>query len=231
MKNQIGIGDASENDTNMLTDWKVAKSRGISFGIVRATTTGAWVNGKPQIREDAQFHNNSLGMLSAQVKRMSYGWFDPRYKVCPPVAQADSFLASLHREGIGELGPMIDAEDEPAAGIYGFVGVGQYIKQWFDEVEAVTKVKPRMYTNLSYVQNYLFNSQVRETWLFDYGLVIANWGLPAPYVPMPWGPGMWDAWQFTASAPGSYYGFPAAIAGKAAPSICLAVWNGELPVS
>jgi hypothetical protein len=228
MKNPLGIGDASENDTNKYTDWKVARSRGISFGIVRATTTGAWVAGKPAIYEDKMFHANAAMMASAEIKRMSYGWFDPRVKVCPPAAQSDSFLTTLHREGMGELGPMIDAEDAPLAGIYGFVGIGQYIKQWFDAVETETKVKPRMYTNLDYVQKYLFNSQIRETWLLDYGLVIANWGPVAPYVPQPWGPGMWDAWQFIASAPGSYYGFPASIPGKAAPNICLAVWNGPL---
>jgi GH25 family lysozyme M1 (1,4-beta-N-acetylmuramidase) len=226
MRNPIGIGDASENDTNFNTDWSLAAKRGISFGIVRATTTGAWVLGKPVIREDAMFSSNALKMQTAHVKRMSYAWFDPRFKVCPPVDQADIFLHSVKMFGVGELGPMIDIEDAP--GIYGFIGVGQYIKQWLDVVEAGLKVKPRIYTNLSYVQSYLFNQSIREPWLLDYGLVVANWGPIAPYVPPPWAPTSWDAWQYTASAPGSYYGFPAAIPGKAAPSICLAVWNGEL---
>jgi GH25 family lysozyme M1 (1,4-beta-N-acetylmuramidase) len=229
MKNPLGIGDASENDTNQYTNWNLAKQHGISFGIVRATTTGAWIAGKPQIREDAMFPSNAARMASAGIKRMSYGWFDPRFKVCPPVDQAKSFLASVQKNGVGELGPMIDIEDAPAAGIYSFVGVGQYIKQWLDTVEAGLKVKPRIYTNLSFVQNYLFNASVRETWLLDYGLVIANWAAVAPYVPMPWGPTTWDVWQWTASARGDYFGFPAAILGKAAPSICLAVWNGDLP--
>ncbi|MGD0750794.1 MAG: GH25 family lysozyme [Anaerolineales bacterium] len=226
MKNPIGIGDASENDTNQYTDWKLAASRGISFGIVRATTTGAWVAGKPVIKEDTMFALNSKKMLDAQVKRMSYAWFDPRYKFCPPVDQATSFINTVINNGVGELGPMIDIEDAP--GIYGFIGVGSYIHIWLQIVETILHVKPRIYTNLSYVSKYLFNGWVAETWLQDYGLVIANWGLPAPYVPLPWAPTTWDAWQFTASAPGAYYGFPASIVGKAAPSICLAVWNGEL---
>ena len=229
MRNPIGIGDASETDTNPNTNWQTAKERGCEFGILRATTTGAWVAGKPQIREDAMFRMNAARMASAGIERMSYAWFDPRYKVCSPVDQAASFLASVKTNGVGELGPMIDIEDAPAAGIYGFVGVGQYIKAWLDVVEAGLKVKPRIYTNLSYVQNYLFNASVREPWLNQYGLVIANWGPVAPYVPQPWAPTTWDVWQYTAAAPGAYYGFPAAIAGKAAPSICLAVWNGVLP--
>jgi GH25 family lysozyme M1 (1,4-beta-N-acetylmuramidase) len=230
MKNPIGIGDASENDTNLNTDWNLAKAHGCDFGIVRATTTGAWVLGKPQIREDNMFGMNSLKMTRAAVKRMSYAWFDPRFKVCPPADQAEKFLESVGKYGVGELGPMIDIEDAPAAGIYAFAGVGQYIKQWLDVVEAELKVKPRIYTNLSYVQNYLFNSYVQEPWLTQYGLVVANWAPLAPYVPAPWAPTAWDAWQYTASAPGKYYGFPAALAGKAAPSICLAVWNGPLPL-
>jgi hypothetical protein len=227
MKNPIGIGDASENDTNQNTDWKFAASRGISFGIVRAVTTGAWVLGKPLIKIDSQFSWNVDKMSAANVKRMSYAWFDPRVKVCPTVDQVDRFLEAMQAyKGPGELGPMIDIEDTP--GIYGYLGVGSEIYKWLVLVEAELKVKPRIYTNLSYVQNYLFNNYVREPWLAEYGLVIANWGLPAPYVPLPWAPTAWDAWQFTASARGDYYGFPASIVGKAAPSICLAVWNGEL---
>ena len=229
MHNPIGIGDASENDTNQLTDWSIAKARGCQFGILRATTTGAWVAGKPQIREDSMYAMNAIRMTNAKVKRMTYAWFDPRFKVCSPKDQADSFLNSLKSMGPGELGPMIDIEDAPTAGIYGFVGVGQYIKAWLDAVEAELKVKPRIYTNLSYVQAYLFNTAIREPWLGDYGLVITNWGPVAPYVPQPWAPTAWDCWQYTAAAPGAYYGFPAAIPGKAAPSICLAVWNGDLP--
>jgi GH25 family lysozyme M1 (1,4-beta-N-acetylmuramidase) len=229
MKNPLGIGDASENDTNRFTDWSLAARRGIRFGIVRATTTGAWVAGKPVIREDTMFQNNVAGMAYAGIDRMSYAWFDPRFKVCPPVDQAHKYLESVTKYGVGKLGPMIDIEDAPAAGIYAFAGVGQYIKAWLDEVEVGLKVKPRIYTNLTFVQNYLFNSYVRETWLLDYGLVIANWAAVAPYVPLPWAPTTWDAWQFTASARGDYFGFPAGIPGKACPSICLAVWNGDLP--
>jgi GH25 family lysozyme M1 (1,4-beta-N-acetylmuramidase) len=228
MKNPIGIGDASENDTNQNTDWKVAASRGIKFGIVRAVTTGAWVAGKPLIKIDSQFSLNCDKMKVAGVKRMSYAWFDPRFKVCSPVDQADRFLQAMDAyDGPGELGPMIDLEDAP--GICACMGVGTNIKIWLDIVEAELKVKPRIYSNLTYVQNYLFNYYFREPWLLDYGLVIANWGPVAPYVPLPWAPTTWDVWQFTASARGDYYGFPASIPGKTSPNICLAVWNGDLP--
>ena len=91
MRNPIGIGDASSNDTNKFTDWAIAKDHGCDFGIVRATTTGAWVAGKSSIIQDTMYAMNAEKMMKAGVKRMPYAWFDPRYKVCPPEEQAASF--------------------------------------------------------------------------------------------------------------------------------------------
>ena len=232
MKNTIGIGDASEYDTNLqYTDWGIARRHGCEFGIIRASTTGAWLNGAPEIRMDKLFPANCQRTLQFGIKRMSYHWLDPRYKYCDPIKQADFYLATVEKYGgAGELGPMLDLEDAGAAGIYHFVGVGAVIKQWLDEVEKELKVKPAIYTNLSYVSAYLFNWRVKEEWLVDYPLILANWGVTAPYVPQPWAPGSWQAWQYRADAPGNYYGFFSPYgSAAAAPNICLAVWNGPLP--
>jgi hypothetical protein len=231
MKSAIGIGDASEYDTNLNTDWKLARKHGCEFGIVRASSTGAWVNGRPSLTQDKEFLPNGDHMAAAGVKRMSYAWFDPRVKLVPALDQAKFYLNVLAKGGgPGELGPMIDIEDAPAAGIYNFVGVGQHIKIWLDVVEKELRVRPRIYTNASYTWNYLFNSSVKEDWLNDYGLVIANWGVTAPNVPQPWASTAWDVCQYRADAPGKYYGFfnKAGLA-YSAPNICLAVWNGPLP--
>jgi hypothetical protein len=83
MHNPIGIGDASQYDTNPFTDWNIARKHGCEFGIVRATTTGPWVNGKPSIVQDTCFPMNVERMANAGIKRMSYAWFDPRCKVGP----------------------------------------------------------------------------------------------------------------------------------------------------
>ena len=230
MRNPLGIGDASQYDTNKYTDWNIARRHGCEFGIVRASTTGPWLNGHPTIVQDTCFPMNVERMAAAGVKRMSYAWFDPRWKVCSPEAQAVEFLNILSKYGgPGELGPMIDIEDAPSSGIYSFIGIGTYIKRWLDTVETFLKVKPRIYTNQSYVYSYLFNSYVREDWLTDYGLVIANWGSTAPWVPQPWGPTTWDCWQYRADAPGKYYGFYNQYGPNySAPNICMAVWNGTL---
>lgn len=228
MKYPLGIGDANSYCTNKYTDWKVASRRGCKFGIVRATTTGAWANGKITIVQDGMYSANFQNMAAAGMKRMPYAWFDPRIRYACAANQAENFLQTLEKcGGMGELGPMIDLED--GTGIYGFIGVGGYIKAWLDIVEAELHVKPRIYTNQAYVYSYLFNTSVREEWLTDYGLVVANWGVTSPLVPQPWGPMNWDCWQYRADAPGKYYGFFSGNGGLyGSPNMCMAVWNGGL---
>ena len=66
MKYPLGIGDANSYCTNQYTDWQLARKHGCEFGIVRATTTGPWQNGKIMIIPDGCFPMN--------VERMSAGW-------------------------------------------------------------------------------------------------------------------------------------------------------------
>jgi hypothetical protein len=228
MRHPLGIGDANSFCTNKFTDWKIARQRGCEFGIVRATTTGPWVNGKTSIIMDASYPLNVERMGLAGVKCMSYAWFDPRVNYAPAVDQALSYIDTVLKYGAGELGPMIDLED--SSGIYHYIGIGKQIKVWLETVENALHVKPRIYTNAAYVQAYLFNYSIREEWFNDYGLVIANWGVTSPLVAQPWGPLNWDCWQYRVDAPGKYYGFynqngPA----YASPNRCMAVWNGSLP--
>jgi GH25 family lysozyme M1 (1,4-beta-N-acetylmuramidase) len=229
MKSPLGIGDANSYCTNQYTDWNLARRHGCEFGIVRATTTGPWKDGKISIIEDVSYGSNVVKMAAAGVKRMPYAWFDPRVNYAPAPAQASAFLDTLDKYGgPGELGPMIDLED--GSGIYHYVGIGRHIKAWLDLVEAELKVKPRIYSNAAYIQAYLFNASIREDWLTDYGLVIANWGVNAPQVPQPWGPMGWDCWQYRVDAPGKYYGFYSQYGTiHPAPNMCMAVWNGQFP--
>lgn len=74
----LGFGDASEYDTFSTTDWKKTYQMGCRFGFVSVTTTGAWKNGKPGLREDATFLTNAGKIAADGIDRMSYYWFDPR---------------------------------------------------------------------------------------------------------------------------------------------------------
>jgi hypothetical protein len=228
MRHPLGIGDANSYCTNKYTDWNLARRHGCEFGIVRATTTGAWVNGKPSIIMDTCYPMNVDRMNSTGILRMSYAWLDPRVSYVSAFDQAAAYVDIVSRYGVGDLGPMIDLED--GSNIYHFVGIGKHIKIWLDTVETALQIRPRIYTNAAYVMAYLFNTSIREDWLTDYGLVIANWGVNAPQVPQPWGPLSWDCWQYRVDAPGKYYGFYSQNGPTyAAPNMCMAVWNGSLP--
>lgn len=228
MTYHVGIGDANENITNSRTDWSAAKRHKCEFAIVRGATTGAWLAGKPAMRPDAAFPMNAEQLADNSIKRLTYGWFDPRVKLCPAVAQADTLLEAVRDYGPGELGLGIDLEDVSRSGIYAYIGVGQQILSYLIALEAATGHRPRIYTNADYVMKYLFNSQVREAWLIDYELLVASWSANAPTVPQPWAPLSWRAWQYRANAPGAYYGFHNADPRRPAYTICMAVWNGDL---
>ena len=223
----LGIGDASEYDTNARTDWSLAARRGCQWGLVRACTTGAWSNGKPSLKKDPMFEANAANMKAAGMKRATYAWFDARVKYVSAQDQAMFFLETIKSVGPGEFGAVLDVEDSGAVKAY--TGIGTHVLTWLSIVEKALQVRPCIYVNQDFTLNYLFGATIKESWLPDYEVIIASWGGPAPVVPQPWSPLTWRAWQYRANAPGAYYGFHNAVVGKAAPNICLALWNSDSP--
>lgn len=221
----LGIGDASDYDTNSATSWSTAKQRGCLWGLVRASTTGVFQSGRPSLRKDSMFELNSSNMKCDEIMRASYAWFDPRINLVNAHDQAIFYLKCIEQAGPGELGPVLDIEDTPS--IRSFPGIGGHLLTWLKIVEQSLNIRPRLYTNLDFVSRYLFNSTTKENWLPNYELIVASWSQAAPIVPQPWAPEMWRGWQFRANAPGSYYGF-FPLPGKLAPNICLALWRTDV---
>jgi GH25 family lysozyme M1 (1,4-beta-N-acetylmuramidase) len=197
-----------------------AKRAGCHWALVRAATTGTWNarTGRPTLIKDYMYDENSAACARAGIKRVAYAWFDPRVNLVSAVDQAENFLVSI-RDYPPDLGVCLDVED--VGQIHASFSTGPHIRAWLEYVGASLQVRPLLYTNLDFTSRYLFNDQVREPWLTDYLPIVASWGTNAPYVPQPWAPFCWAAWQYRANAPGDYYGF-----GKR--SVCLAVWNGDL---
>jgi GH25 family lysozyme M1 (1,4-beta-N-acetylmuramidase) len=196
-----GIGDLNDYFVKPTDDFRVAKTRGLEWATIRATTTGAWVGGKPSLRADKTFASCSERCEDNGIKRVAYCWFDPRVKLVPAKDQAEFFVAmTLYWEG-GSI-PMIDLEDTST--ILAFPGIGEHIHEWLSIVEAETGKKPWLYMNKGYLDKYLFP---REPWLIEYPLYLANWGVNAPAIALPWGANGWTAWQYTSTAPGEYFGF------------------------
>jgi hypothetical protein len=215
----LGIGDSSEYDTWASTDWKKAASMGCKFGVVRASTTGAWVAGKPGIREDLRHLANVNAMNDAGMEHLSYCWFDPRPSV-DVVAQAEMYIQAVDKVGGPGEYAIFDMENSGTVITYGTASVAR-AKVWCDIVSQRWPVA--IYSYPSFVDQLATISDI--AWMRNYKWMCAHWDVSAPRDPYPWYPGAHVIWQYTANAIGSRYGFNAVGLGKPTPRICLAVKN------
>lgn len=215
---ELGIGDASEYDVYDTTDFRKARDMGVTFAIIRATTTGAFVNGAPAPREDARFVWTAGKLAEAGIERLSYLWYDPR-PACKGLAQAQKYEETVLKVG----------------------GPGKSGKAVFD-IERSGQI---VYTALTLPELWAARSYLARNWdiavysnksdmdilaaLGDISifckdeLIVANWQTNAPLVPYPWWPDGWYAWQYTSTVKGSLYGFNPKPGSTTPPSICLAV--------
>jgi GH25 family lysozyme M1 (1,4-beta-N-acetylmuramidase) len=212
----LGIGDASENDTSTATKWDIAKSKGIAFGIVRATTTGAWVAGKPGLREDGMWTFNASAMNALGIKVYPYIWFDPRPQLTG--AEQGKFFCDVAGRWPYEQ-PVIDIENAGTAAVYGAASLIR-LKDCVKYVFENTGKRPLLYSYPSFIDQLVAMGDV--SWMSEYPFIVAHWDVTSPRDPYPWWPGAHKIWQYTANMLGSRYGFfPAA--GRPTPRICMAV--------
>jgi hypothetical protein len=214
---KLGIGDSSENDTFSTTDWAKAASMGVKFGVTRASTTGVWVNGKPQVREDTMFVPNCTAMALNHIDIYPYCWFDPRPQLTPQ-EQADVYLAAIRKIGPYKR-PILDLE--PSGSIQYDAGSLTRAHNWLDIIFAATGVVPAIYSYPSYINQMATKADI--SWMSKFYWFNAHWDVTAPLDPWPWYPGGHEIWQYTASMPGARYGFNAKDRLHYPPNICMAV--------
>lgn len=222
--NTVGIGDASDNDTFLTTDWAKAKDGGCTFGVVRATTTGAWVNGKPGMREDTRFKANTLAMIGLGLERYSYCWFDPRPQLNGE-EQAVFYMQAVQKLGVGPgLNAVIDVEPVPATltnkAIVYTAGSILRLRAWLEMVD-LTGWKCAIYSYPTFIDQLAQMADI--SWMKKYDWMVAHWDVPVPRDPWPWFPGGHKIWQTTARMPGYRYGFYGKTIPGASPNICMAV--------
>ena len=173
-------------------NWKLAKSKHIDWTSMRVSSG---------LDEDKLYKSESIKALLSDVAVVPYHYYIP--KRISPQAQADKFLSIV---GHTVVRCMIDLEDYQ--NIVGYKGIAtKELKIWLDAVELATGKKPFIYTSPNYIKLYLKG----ETWLSEYPLIIANYGVAYPYVPDVWTPLGLAGWQYTASANAKYYGFEQAL--------------------
>jgi GH25 family lysozyme M1 (1,4-beta-N-acetylmuramidase) len=210
----LALGDVNEFCTHPNTDFfKAYQLMGARAAIIRATTTGAWIQGKPSLKKDAMFDRNYYAIKQIPMKPYVYSWFDPRTAYVSATEQAEFFLSQVS---------VLDThviDVEPASGISFTAASVNGVKTWLEYVEKYTGRTPYIYTYPSHIATMEGLTDIG--WMARYPLIIAHWDVPAAKIPYPWFPGCEYGWQWTAYAPGKNYGFMSAD-GKTQLRICLA---------
>ena len=217
--NQLGIGDCSDNDTFPTTDWKKAFSMGVRFSIVKATTTGAWVNGKPTLRKDSRYDANIAGMGAQAIDILPYCWFDPRPQITSQ-EQADFYCSTIGVNLSMVKNPVADVENSGNVAVYKADSVIR-LQNWLLSVEKTLKLKPAIYISPSTIDRLSLMADI--SFMGQYPLIVACWDVLVPRIPWPWFPGGYTIWQYTANMLGSRYGFYAMDKYHNSPKICMAV--------
>ncbi|HEV8079854.1 MAG TPA: GH25 family lysozyme [Chitinophagaceae bacterium] len=123
---------------------------------------------------DAQFRRNWLHAEKENIIKGAYHYFTAGKS---GKAQAENFIEIVKLKK-GDLPPVLDIENT-----YGesFISIQQKIRDWLQKVEAYYKVKPIIYTNISFYNTYLRGS-------FDqYPLWIAHYLQPGkPRIAIKW---------------------------------------------
>ncbi len=159
-------------------DWKKIKEVGIRFVYDKATQGIHY--------KDPEYSENKQGAHTFGLLHGSYHFYtsDQGGK-----EQADHFI-SVVEYSPGDMPPVLDLEQ---AGIKGAVEVEALQKEilvWLSEVENKLEVKPIIYTNRPFGNQYLSHPSFAE-----YDLWIAEYGVDKPRIPQIWEEKGWLIWQ------------------------------------
>ncbi len=154
-------------------DWPTVAGQGIHFVFAKATE-GATL-------QDSLFCRNWSEIQAVGLKRGAYHFFRP---ATDAVRQARNFLATVPPED-GDLAPVLDVEVVDGVDAE---TLREGMRTWLREVETVYMVKPIIYSNQKFFNNYLAGH------FHDYPIWIARYSawrkpcLKAGHV--------WDFWQY-----------------------------------
>ncbi len=156
-------------------DWKIISERGISFVFVKAT--------EGMTLKDKLFNRNWERIRREGLKRGAYHFFRPTLSA---KKQANHFIESVELE-LGDFPPVLDVEVLDGVSKKELL-VG--VHAWLLHAEMEYGVKPIIYTNQNFYNNYLKNE------FSDYPLWIARYSLREPRLK---DKANWTFWQYTSS--------------------------------
>jgi lysozyme len=155
-------------------DWPQVKAVGIQFAFAKATEGVTLL--------DPEFATNWAGMKAAGLLRGAYHFFEPNDDAGQ---QATFFLSTVQLES-GDLPPVLDVETAAATS----EALWQGVQTWLDQVEAATGVRPILYLNKSFANEYDAPSS-----LAAYPLWLAQYEVEIPTLPNGWT--TWLLWQYS----------------------------------
>ncbi|MDG1804944.1 glycoside hydrolase family 25 protein [Flavicella sp.] len=177
-KHHLGI-DVSHFQQEI--NWEEIKEANISFAYSKAT------QGKDYV--DPRFHENWKNMGNVSLSKGAYHFYQSNDS---GKEQAIHFCKTVGNVGKGDIPPVLDLE---GGGIIGTVHKKELQKEihiWLRYVHQKMGVKPIIYTNNVFANDYLLGSDFSE-----YHLWIAEYGVEEPKIPLAWKNKKWLIWQRT----------------------------------
>ncbi len=153
-------------------NWTKVKNSGIVFAFVKATEGTSYV--------DPNFEENIENAHSAGLYVGAYHFAEPENYNAKDSAE---FFVETIKPYLksGYLRPVLDLEEGSSLGKD---NLSKWVNEFMVEVFNLTEIKPIIYTNTNYAENYL------EPPVTQWNLWIANYGVSSPST------GVWDSWAF-----------------------------------
>lgn len=178
---------------NGICNFPLMKSKGIKFGITKATDVG-WGTKKGFVDDKAVHNYTEMGKVG--MLRGGYHWLDPRYG--SPEYQADFYLDNFYFKYPTELPPALDFEDNEVISWSDMLWKAQV---WLERVEKKTQRLPILYTSNGYMANFF---QSKAGFLERYPLWVAHYIQRSyPTIPLPWKKATF--WQYSDKGNYPYY--------------------------
>lgn len=164
-------------------NWQEIKENNISFAYAKATEGNTYV--------DLKFHQNWENMSTAEISKGAYHFYTTD---SDGDSQAIHYINTVKEIKKGDLPPVLDLEQ---GGLKAKVTVEEYqneVMNWLTTVEKELGVKPIIYTNNPFANEYL-----NKPHFANYILWIAEYGVKEAKTPTAWKDTGWAIWQRTES--------------------------------
>lgn len=183
MANAIGPDVSFYQDDN-------ATPQGVNFVTMRQATEYVIIRAGQNLWEDQDFRRNWSAAKSAGLLRGSYWFYDSR---ADPIKQAQLWVDAMQGD-YGELPLWADFEDK----YDGFWKGPQHWREFMEEVKRLISTPHDLgiYTAYYYWKDYGPQDSISLAYFHQYPLWIANYGVSAPHVPLPWAADEWLFWQY-----------------------------------